>query len=207
VGIDVHAIGHPKGESWSYTKGIVSQYRLGFDWITDNQKYKADVIQTQTPISPGNSGGPLVDDNGSLLDVNTFKENGEALNFAVSVDDVKKFLGRTGGVGQRTDISKAACETKVSSKFRNAQNTATILAYDTRCSGKSDSYYTVPDSMSEAITLTKDRNGDGRIDVMYFDLKHRLRWDLSFWDETFSGRWTLVGYHPDGGDTPTEFES
>jgi hypothetical protein len=42
---------------------------------------------------------------------------------------------------------------------------------------------------------------------MYFDFKHQLKWDLSFWDETFIGRWTLVGYHADGGDSPTQFES
>jgi hypothetical protein len=164
------------------------------------------VIQTQTPISPGNSGGPLVDDNGLLLGVNTFKENGEALNFTVSVDDVKRFIGRT-SAAQRADTPNATCKAKVVSKFRNTQNTATVLSYDTRCNGKVDAYYTVPDSLSEAITLTKDRNGDGRADVVYFDFKHQLRWDLSFWDETFKGRWTLVGYHSDGGDTPTEFES
>jgi S1-C subfamily serine protease len=28
VGADVHAIGHPKGETWTYTKGLISQLRL-----------------------------------------------------------------------------------------------------------------------------------------------------------------------------------
>ena len=45
VGIDVHAIGHPKGESWTYTKGIVSQHRLGFDWITDKDKHRRTLFR------------------------------------------------------------------------------------------------------------------------------------------------------------------
>jgi S1-C subfamily serine protease len=30
VGADVRAIGHPAGNEWSYTKGIISQYRRGY---------------------------------------------------------------------------------------------------------------------------------------------------------------------------------
>ncbi len=208
VGIDVHAIGHPKGDSWTYTKGVVSQYRLGFDWTTDKEKHKADVIQTQTPINPGNSGGPLLDDNGILLGVNTFKTpGGEGLNFAVSADDVRKFVGRSSGVVQRTETPRASCEAKEISRFRNSANNANVISYDTRCIGKADALYTVPDNKAEAITLTMDRNGDGRIDVTYFDFKRQGKWELSFWDETFSGRWTLVGYHTDGSLKPTQLES
>ena len=32
VGADVHAIGHPSGQTWTYTKGIVSQIRRGYEW-------------------------------------------------------------------------------------------------------------------------------------------------------------------------------
>ena len=52
-----------------------------------------------------------------------------------------------------------------------------------------------------------DRNGDGRADVIFFDLKRTGRWDLSFWDENYTGNWTLVGYHDDGSLKPTRFES
>ena len=60
IGTDVHAIGHPRKLTWTYTTGIISQYRIGYEWTIENIKHKADVIQTQTPISPGNSGGPLI---------------------------------------------------------------------------------------------------------------------------------------------------
>ena len=37
VGEDVLAIGHPKGNEWSLTKGIISQYRRGYEWTYEDQ--------------------------------------------------------------------------------------------------------------------------------------------------------------------------
>jgi S1-C subfamily serine protease len=85
IGADVSAIGHPEDQAWTFTKGIISQYRIGFEWLD----HKADVIQTQTPINPGNSGGPLISETGSLIGVNSLKPDAEGLNFSVSVDEVK----------------------------------------------------------------------------------------------------------------------
>jgi hypothetical protein len=64
-----------------------------------------------------------------------------------------------------------------------------------------------PDDEHQAIFLRLDRNGDGNADAMVFDLKRRGKWDLSFWDDGFTGHWTLVGYHDDGNLKPTRFES
>jgi hypothetical protein len=82
-----------------------------------------------------------------------------------------------------------------------------VIAYDLTCTGKINANYVIPDKTAEAIVLTLDRNGDGRPDVMFFDLQRRGKWDLSFWDEDFKGYWTLVGYHPDGGIQPSTVES
>ena len=96
--MDVHAIGHPTGEAWTYTTGVISQYRQAYEWQVEDDpiKHRADIIQTQTPINPGSSGGPLFGDSSSLIGVNSFKAGGEGLNFAVSVDEVRKFLARSG---------------------------------------------------------------------------------------------------------------
>lgn len=81
VGADVHAIGHPTGEAWTYTRGIVSQIRRDYEWSTEDKiPGKATVIQTQTPINPGNSGGPLIDDGLRLIGINSFIGDGEGLN-------------------------------------------------------------------------------------------------------------------------------
>jgi S1-C subfamily serine protease len=37
VGADVHAIGHPTGEAWTYTTGIVSQIRPDYEWRSGPQ--------------------------------------------------------------------------------------------------------------------------------------------------------------------------
>jgi Trypsin-like peptidase domain len=211
VGLDVHAIGHPKGEAWTYTKGVISQYRLGFEWKErDGIKHKADVIQTQTPINPGNSGGPLISQSGALIGVNSFKGDGEGLGFAVSVDDVKKFLARTGNrpaEGKPAPSPKSECEPKEFSRSRDKKDNASIVAYDMLCSGKVDAILVYPDDNSQAILLKMDRNHDGKIDVVFFDFKRRGKWDLSWWDENFDGHWTLVGHHDDGSLKPSRFES
>jgi S1-C subfamily serine protease len=212
IGSDVHAIGHPTGEAWTYTKGVISQYRLGYEWGVkgENIKHKADVIQTQTPINPGNSGGPLVSDSGTLIGVNSFKAGGEALNFAVSVDDVKRFLTRSGNRMATPNggaTSKSACDPKPLSKFRSKNNDATVISYDMFCNGKVSGNYIIPDKTSEPILLAVDRNADTKPDVMFFDLKRQKKWNLSFWDENYDGHWTLVGYHEDGTLKPSRFES
>jgi S1-C subfamily serine protease len=211
VGVDVHAIGHPTGEAWTYTTGIISQYRMGYNWTNKGEefKHKADIIQTQTPINPGNSGGPLVSDAGNLIGVNSFKATGEALNFAVSVDDVKRFLLRSGNrLAQKPiDEKKVECSPKVLSSYRDKADSASITSYDMFCDGKASGEYVMPDKQADAVFLRVDRNGDGKADVIFFDLKRRVKWDISFWDEKFNGHWNLVGYHDDGSLKASRFES
>ena len=56
VGDNVRAVGHPVGGLFGHMQGYVSQIKKDHEW-SYNKKWtlKADVIQTQTPISPGNS--------------------------------------------------------------------------------------------------------------------------------------------------------
>jgi hypothetical protein len=185
----VRAIGHPNGHQWSFTKGIISQYRKGYEWAY---------------ITHGSSGGPLIGESGTLIGVNWGGE-GEDLNFAVSVDNVRKFLAEPAKPIPQTS-ENSPCEPRELSRFRNKDNNASVISYDMNCSGNANANYIVPDRKADAITLTWDRNGDGNPDVMFIDFKRRGRWDLSFWDVKFEGRWTLVGYHDDGSLKPTRFE-
>lgn len=211
VGVDVHAIGHPIGETWTYTTGIISQYRQAYEWQAKNDpiKHKADIIQTQTPINPGNSGGPLLSDSGSLVGVNSFTAGGEGLNYAVSVDEIRKFLTRPDNRIAQQQITKSdqGCKQKELSRFRSKENDANVIAFDMFCTGKDNAELVIPDNKTKAVFLRLDRNGDGNVDAVIFDFKRRAKWDLSFWDEKFQGYWTLVGYHDDGSLKPTRFES
>ena len=80
-GTSVAAFGHPKGLSFSASRGIVSKYRF----------YRGkDVIQTDAAINSGNSGGPLINlDTGLVIGINksSFK-NSQGLSFAVPANYV-----------------------------------------------------------------------------------------------------------------------
>jgi len=91
VGQDVYAIGHPQRLFWSYTEGVVSQIRRNYVWKTKLGKHQATIIQTQTPISFGSSGGPLFDQRGRLVGLNTVGL-AAGLYFAVAVNEVNTFI-------------------------------------------------------------------------------------------------------------------
>src|SRR5262249_29458144 len=102
VGERLAGFGSPKGLTFSTTEGIVSAIRTGQEIgeLTGRDSYrhlgysvKAIWIQTTTQISPGNSGGPLVNMNAEVVGLNTWsKLDGQSLNFAIALTDIKKFL-------------------------------------------------------------------------------------------------------------------
>jgi S1-C subfamily serine protease len=93
TGEDVFALGAPGGErlSFSVTRGIVSGVRT-MDGLS--------FIQTDTSISPGNSGGPLVDAKGQVVAIMTWKMTGvgtEGLGFGVPSASATSALSLTFG--------------------------------------------------------------------------------------------------------------
>jgi hypothetical protein len=88
-GEEVVALGSPMGLTNTVTRGIVSAVRRSgsdFDMIASSS---TSLIQTDAAINPGNSGGPLLNKNGEVIGINTFKKTAsEGLNFAVSIVDV-----------------------------------------------------------------------------------------------------------------------
>ena len=206
IGMDVHAIGHPHGDSWTYTKGVISQYRNDYQWL----EHKANVIQTQTPINPGNSGGPLLSDKGTLLGVNSFMDKGaQGLNFAVSVEDVKTFLRTNESTylkKQAPPAEKTKCEVKQLFKGKTSNSNGEITIWDPNCSGKADLNIFVPNDKTKPIVMEMDRNGDGKIDVAIFSTKRNYKWEFSFWDNNFDGQWDLVGFHQKGEIKPMRLE-
>jgi S1-C subfamily serine protease len=210
VGVDVHAIGHPNGEAWTYTKGIVSQYRNDYSWDVGQLKHKASVIQTQTPINPGNSGGPLLTDNGVLVGVNSFVDkNAQGINFAVSIEDVRKFLSRSGNrFAEKVQPTKVAkkCEMKEVFKGKLEDGSGEVILWDSKCSGKADLNMVIPYDKSKPIYSELDRNQDGNVDVKIFSQNRDYKWDFSFWDENFDGKWDLFGFHRNGEVKPYKYE-
>jgi S1-C subfamily serine protease len=106
VGQTVIAIGNPFGLSGTMTTGIISA--LGRSLPTGTQMQSggyfsnADIIQTDTALNPGNSGGPLLNLNGEVVGINSaiettgYTTSGEPLNsgigFAISINTVKRVV-------------------------------------------------------------------------------------------------------------------
>ena len=79
-------MGSPLGLEQSFSTGVVSAKRVmdGFEWI-----------QITAPISPGNSGSPVMTRSGKVIGVATFGyEKGQNLNFASSVKYLRMLLNR-----------------------------------------------------------------------------------------------------------------
>ena len=99
MGDTVFAIGSPGGVDtvleFTATRGIVSSVREFPS--TANPNINVQYIQTDAAINSGNSGGPLVNDAGKVIGVNSSKIVGvgkQGLGFAISVDEIKKLYFR-----------------------------------------------------------------------------------------------------------------
>lgn len=99
LGETVEAIGHPKNYEFTITRGVISAMRRQGG---PSLKASAPVefIQTDTPISPGNSGGPLFLKN-VVVGVNDWVRVDKAsqnLNFSVSYNEIRTYLSRFEGM-------------------------------------------------------------------------------------------------------------
>ncbi len=88
VGETVYAVGNPQGLEGTFSQGIVSSIR---EVGTDN------LLQITAPISPGSSGGPVLNVKGEVIGVSvaTFR-GGQNLNFAIPSNYLKTLLGKAG---------------------------------------------------------------------------------------------------------------
>ncbi|WP_296600261.1 serine protease [Phenylobacterium sp.] len=206
VGADVHAIGHPKGQSWTYTRGIVSQVRRDYAWDTESGlNHKATVIQTQTPINPGNSGGPLLGDDLKVIGINSFKGPGEGMNYAVSAEDVAAFLARKADRVTTLAERRPTCESKTLGEVPTSKPKGVSYAVDNDCDGKGDYVVLEPDDKREAVTYLYDDDGDGRYDTMLVDIDRDDNPDFSLHDTDGDGKPDLRGDYRNGEADPYRY--
>jgi S1-C subfamily serine protease len=93
VGEPVAAMGSPFGNENSLAVGIVSATRRSIDSMTSEYTL-ADAIQTDAPITHGNSGGPLFDARGRVIGINAqIRSNSgqtEGVGFAIPINAAKR---------------------------------------------------------------------------------------------------------------------
>ncbi|MDE0687532.1 MAG: S1C family serine protease [Candidatus Poribacteria bacterium] len=84
VGETVYAVGNPRGLEGTFSEGIISSIRpIGSDKL----------IQITAPLSPGSSGGPILNRSGEVIGVSVLTiRDGQNLNFAIPSNYIKKLF-------------------------------------------------------------------------------------------------------------------
>src|SRR6266567_2731092 len=86
TGDEVYVVGNPEGLVGTFSQGIISAFR------------GTDYIQITAPISPGSSGGPVINRYGEVIGVATaFIKEGQNLNFAIPVAKLFRLLANRSG--------------------------------------------------------------------------------------------------------------
>ncbi len=95
IGENVIALGHPQEAAWSITRGVVSALPFG-------------LVQHDALISPGSSGGPLLNESGEVVGIDTsMVKKAHGAGFARPIAMVRSFIDKEGS-GLKIDLSTPA---------------------------------------------------------------------------------------------------
>jgi S1-C subfamily serine protease len=103
VGQPVAAIGSPLGNEIGLNSlgvGVVSAIHRSIDALTVSTYKVVDAIQTDAPITHGNSGGPLFDARGRVIGINaqirstSGRGNDSGIGFAIPIDAAKRSMAQ-----------------------------------------------------------------------------------------------------------------
>ncbi len=88
IGQFLIAIGNPLGYQHSVSTGVLSG--VGRTLRTSTGQIIENVLQTDAPLNPGNSGGPLINTDGQVVGINTAIIGGaQGLSFAIDINMAK----------------------------------------------------------------------------------------------------------------------
>lgn len=101
VGQWIMALGHPWGVLGATSAGSV----IATGRPLEGNPYPGELIQVSLQLRPGHSGGPLVDENGRLVGINTMI-SGPQVGLAIPLHTVKQFLRDKLGSASRAVIQQ-----------------------------------------------------------------------------------------------------
>lgn len=178
IGERIFAVGNPKGLNGTFSEGIVS----GFRKFQTNQ-----VLQITAPISPGSSGGPVLNSSGKVVGIAFASySSGQNLNFAIPV---KYLLLLKSSIGAITPISKVKPQSKSSPTTNITPNIKEGVSIKNvvRCPDAVSPYgkicFTVKNDLPYRISditilfLAYDRTGD------VFDYKEDIFFKYKSWEK------------------------
>lgn len=127
VGDVVYAIGNPEGLEGTFSQGIVSGIR---SIETDK------LLQVTAPISPGSSGGPIINNRGEVVGVAvaTFSE-GQNLNFAIPSSYLNVLLKRVGAPRALSGVKEVQGDTKLFAHGLGEKSADAVIGTDFVWSG------------------------------------------------------------------------
>jgi hypothetical protein len=87
IGAPVYVLGNPLGQIGTFSNGLVSAQRA-YDGLS--------LVQITAPVSPGSSGGPVMNDRGEVIGVTTLMlPGGQNINYAVPARYVRPLAAST----------------------------------------------------------------------------------------------------------------
>ncbi|WP_161603352.1 S1 family peptidase [Blastopirellula marina] len=151
-GEDVQSIGNPGSTDalWVYTSGTVrSVYQKQFRTGVGEHDFK--VVETQSPINSGDSGGPVVNNQGELVAISqAIAPKARLVSYSVDVSEVKEFLN---GPWKPAPIAADDLLKKAD------------LEFTTHESGHFEVKFDEKDASKQSVFLTKDIEYYERADV------------------------------------------
>jgi S1-C subfamily serine protease len=125
VGDKIYAVGNPLGLEGTFSDGIVSGIRR------DGSRR---LLQITAPISPGSSGGPVLNETGQVIGIAVATITaGQNLNFAIPISDLGPLLanlGRLSPLPGTSRLAKAAAEVVKAAKEYKAALARVLTIYE-----------------------------------------------------------------------------
>jgi S1-C subfamily serine protease len=142
IGEDILAIGNPSGLEGTVSTGIISGIRT-----EDGSQY----FQITAPISPGSSGGPIIDEHNEVLGVSTFYLDGaQSLNFAMPAAYLTKLYSK------KSEATLAALKSSTNSALKRVEGNVKIMFAEMEFSGSINYEYLLASVVNKSGNLIKN---------------------------------------------------
>ena len=161
LGGEVFTFGHPYDVEFSLSKGIVSRNLTTKDWaknvpghLAARMAFPRDMkwIQHDAKISPGNSGGPLLNEKAQVFGLNTFVHSKAEFGYASHVAYVRQLLDQASAELEPLPVAKKGMHTNVSSgQIRELARQAARM----RWIPKTPQEYAVVADLAKQMTIVK----------------------------------------------------
>lgn len=167
IGDKIYAIGNPKGFNGTFSEGIVSGVR-------DIQTNK--VLQITAPISPGSSGGPVLNSNGQVVGIAfaSFSE-GQNLNFAIPVKYLSALMLKSTVPTSLTMVKAQPKTQKTTTISPNIKEGVTIRNLSWGCFFDHSHNFSIKNNLSATISNV-------RVLILVYDLTGVI---VNYYEETY----------------------